>query len=306
MKAKIAVLVLLAAAIAGYWGYSFFLKGGEGGDEKSIKESFQAMSAAIASGNEAVIKSFVAPTFSDKKITRKDLLTALTRKRSVYEARISAVTAQGNLATLIYTRTEALKGGEPVTARIAGETWIRDSKRPAVWRLHRLAPNDKWLRTVEVKKEEKKEKAGSEKDKKVLGTLEAAAGRLAAGEERYSPVGKRDPFRPLIAMTEGPAAVEEVCEPERPRELLENYNLMSLKLAGVIQAGAGEAAVLIEAPDGKGYTVREGMYLGKNCGKVIDIKSDYLLIREKVHTPGAEAGVFEPVETMLKLRPEEG
>lgn len=304
MKAKIAVVVLLAAAVAGYFGYSFLLKDGGGGDEKNIRESFQAMSSAIASGNEAVVKTFIAPTFSDKKITKEGLLKALTRKRDVYEARINKITAQGNLATIVYTRTEALKGGEPVTASIAGETWIRDAKNPRLWMLHRLAPNDKGLRMAQVEKKEK-ETAEPEKEKKVLGTLEAAA-RPAAGEGRYSPTGKRDPFRPLIAMTEGPAEVEEVCEPERPRELLEGYNLMSLKLAGVIQAGDGDAAALIEAPDGKGYTVRRGMYLGKNCGKVVDIRNDYLLIREMIHTPGAKAGVFEPVETMLKLRPEEG
>ena len=308
MKTKITVLIVLVVAIAGYWAYNNFFKGGADEDEKNIRASFSAMSIAIATKNVNTAKKFLAPAFSDKKISKEDFLQVLAAPRSAYSARIKTITTQGDFASISYVRTEARgEDEEPYTAQIIGETWVRDKKNPAIWKLHKLAPNDKWFRSLELPGKKPKVKKAEPKGP-VLGTLKRAKrSRSMEPGERYSSVGKRDPFRPLILVAEGPEEEgKEVCDPERPREILESYDLMSLKLAGIIQ-GAKEPVALIEAPDGKGYTVSKNMHLGKRCGKIIDIQSDYLLVQEQVRKVGAKGeAVFELVETPLKLRPEEG
>jgi len=309
MKAKITILVALVAAIVGYWAYNNFFRGSAAEDEKNVRASFNAMSLAIASQNEAIIKNLLAPTFSDSAISEENFLKVLTIKRPVYNTTIKSIVTQGDLASLIYSRTEArAEGQEPVTAQIIGETWERDKKNRAIWKLQKLAPNDKWFRKLEL---ETKQKAATTKEKvkkPVLGTLEAKAATTSMQiGEKYTPTGKRDPFKSLVAVEDGAGEEgREVCDPDRPRELLESYDLMSLKLAGVITRSGETPVALVEAPDGKGYTVFQGMYLGKRCGKVIDIQSDHLVILEQVRKPGARTNGFESVETPLKLRPEEG
>ncbi len=309
MKPKL-VIVICVVAVVGYFGYNTFMKGGPEVDKKNIRDSFQAMSVAIATKNKIVVKNLLSKTFSDKVVGDKELVDILTMSRKLYDAKIKSINLQGDLATIAYTRTEARgEDGSPVVSRIRGETWIRDEKNPMVWRLHRLAANDKWFRTAKIPMQaEPKVVAEKSKAEGVLGTLEKEKkpGETAPGDRRYTAVGKRDPFMPLIALE---ASVEggsrEVCDPDRPRDLLESYELLSLKLSGIIGA-EGKPMALIEAPDGKGYTVRENMYLGKSCGRVIEIRSDEMVVLEKIHKPGSLRGVFEPTETILKIRPEEG
>jgi len=175
--------------------------------------------------------------------------------------------------------------------------------------LHRLAANDKWFRTAKIPAEhEPDKKVAEKKDELVLGTLEkgVAGAESMVASMRYTSVGRRDPFRPLIALeAAAEGGIREVCDPDRPRELLESYDLLSLKLAGVIIADQAPVA-LVETPDGKGYTVRKDMYVGKSCGRIIEIQSDYVVVLEKIRKPGGLPGVFDPTETILKLRPEEG
>lgn len=306
MKPKIAILVALVVVIAGYLAYDNFFKGAAMDDEKNVRASFDTMTRAIASGDRNKALSLLSPTFSDKQIKRKDFVKILTAKRVSYNAVIQSVATQGDLASITYTRTETRsKDSEPIQAEIVGETWVRDIANPAVWKLQKLAPNDKWFRTLETPKKEAK--AQKEEAKPVLGTLEAGVTPVALTKgARYSPAGKRDPFKSLVAVEEGAGEEgRDVCDPDRPRELLEAYDLMSLKLAGVIMRDDKGPVALVEAPDGKGYTLTKGMYLGKRCGKIIEIYSDYLLVSEQVRKPGVRAG-FETVETPLKLRPEEG
>jgi Tfp pilus assembly protein PilP len=98
---------------------------------------------------------------------------------------------------------------------------------------------------------------------------------------RYETQGRRDPFETLVK--ELPPAIVEagpVIDPNRPRGPLERFDLAALKLMGIAWGERGRRAV-IRAPDGKGYFVTIGMYMGQNGGKVAAIEEDHLIIEEK-------------------------
>lgn len=307
MKAKI-IIVVCVATIAGYLAYINLFMGTGEMEDKNVRASFKAFMLSVASKNKVALENLVASNFTDKKITRKDFVNILMLERETFSVNIQAVKTEGNLASIFYSRTESRgKDGDPFTVKLSGETWVRDKKEPAVWRLQKLAPNDKWFRSADIKLGKKKMVA-AKGSKRVLGSLEETGAQFVSIKpgERYSPVGRRDPFRSLISFEfDIESGKAEVCDQDRPRDLLEGYDLPSLKLSGVI-IGSASSMALIETPDGKGYTVRMGNHMGKRCGEIVEIESQYLIVKEQFRKVGVEGVRFEFVDTSLKLRPEEG
>jgi len=305
MKPQVIIVICILAVVL-YFGYGQFTKTSLDSD-KDIRSSFQALSVAIASRNPIIVRNLISPGFTDPKIGTKEFIEVLTLPRKSYVTKINQIRFQGGLGSVFYTRSETRGDGEPIkNYNINGETWIQDKKNPSVWRLHRLAKGDKWFRTAEIPRKKEPKRVVAKAGKPVLGSLKMEKMSMSINEGgRYSPIGRRDPFRPLIAMAGEEVAGVENCDPERPREHLESFDLLSLKLTGVIITSAMPLA-LIRAPDGKGYTVKAGMYLGRMCGKVVEIDPDFMVIREKKRAPGGLPGAFSPVKTILKLRYEEG
>jgi len=309
MDKRVAVVVLLLVA-GGLFAYTFLMGGGPEQDDKAVRASFDALKASIISGNPDAVSSMVAPGFTDPGINRENLIRVLTIKRRAYDAVINSVNIQGDLASLSYTRTDARGEGEAVTSRVIGETWMRDAQKPGRWLLRGLAKDDAGFRSLAIPTAPAPAKEAKKEGATVLGTIEtqqpAQVAAMKEGE-RYASAGKRDPFMPLIAgiMGEGAASYVEECDPERPRETLEEFDLLSLKLSGVIVTDK-ESLALVSTPDGKGHTVRKDMYLGKSCGKVIAIEPEYVVIREQRRKPGTIPAKFDLFETIMKLRPEEG
>jgi type IV pilus assembly protein PilP len=89
----------------------------------------------------------------------------------------------------------------------------------------------------------------------------------------YNPVGRRDPFAPLITFEEKKAKAGA-------RPPLERYNIPEFKLTGIVWGGFGYNAML-EGPDGKGYFVRVGTIIGPNKGVIKKITKDAMMIEEK-------------------------
>jgi Tfp pilus assembly protein PilP len=101
-------------------------------------------------------------------------------------------------------------------------------------------------------------------------------------QHHYDAEGRRDPFESLVK-EEAPKLTEPpgpIVDPTRPRDPLERFDLSSLQLMGIIWGGLGRRAI-IRAPDGKGYFVTAGMYMGQNGGQIAAIENDRLIIREK-------------------------
>jgi len=113
----------------------------------------------------------------------------------------------------------------------------------------------------------------------------------------YRPAGRRDPFAPLVVK---PKPVREP-RPLKPGVPVESYDISEFILIATLWNKAGHYAV-IRLPDGKSYTIREGMKLGLHGGKVYKITKDSVIIRENIKD---HRGTFVPRDKILKLRLED-
>ncbi|HEX8947386.1 MAG TPA: pilus assembly protein PilP [Dissulfurispiraceae bacterium] len=109
----------------------------------------------------------------------------------------------------------------------------------------------------------------------------------------YNPKGRRDPFAALIVKA----------APEKKRGLtpMENVETADVRLIAILWNKSGYYAV-ITLPDGKSYTIREGVKLGLNGGSVYKITKNSVIIREQARD---ERGRISRKDITLKLRREE-
>ena len=101
-------------------------------------------------------------------------------------------------------------------------------------------------------------------------------------KERYDSQGKIDPFNPLIQ--ENPEETRPIIVEEGPKRILtplEKIDLNQIRLVAVIIMEKRQIAMVEEA-SGKGYEVGIGTYIGKNQGKVSEIKDSSIVIKELV------------------------
>ncbi|GIX46326.1 MAG: hypothetical protein KatS3mg131_0537 [Candidatus Tectimicrobiota bacterium] len=119
---------------------------------------------------------------------------------------------------------------------------------------------------------------------------------------RYDPEGRRDPFESLVK-EQTPVELQRLPrENGRPRGPLERYDLSALQLVGIVWGGLGRLAI-IRAPDGKGYFVRVGTYVGENGGRVVAIEDDRLVLEERY--VDAEGNIVPKTLTIPLRRQEE-
>lgn len=94
----------------------------------------------------------------------------------------------------------------------------------------------------------------------------------AAGAYTYDPKSRRDPFQSLASLLKGDQARAELPP-------LQRVPLSDLKLQGIMWGAAGYYGSL-RTPDGKGYTVKEGMRLGMNNGVISAITQHAVTVSE--------------------------
>jgi|Deesub1362B_J571_1020462.scaffolds.fasta_scaffold00273_18 type IV pilus assembly protein PilP len=129
---------------------------------------------------------------------------------------------------------------------------------------------------------------------------QASKGIVAKEVIKYDPAGRRDPFLSIIAITK--QKIKKMAKKRRSLNPLENYDLTDIKLLGIVYDGKQYyASVLL--PDGKGFTVKEGMRIGINGGKIIKLLADRMIVRE--YLPDIKTGKLKPRDTILKLHKEE-
>ncbi|MBF0400856.1 MAG: pilus assembly protein PilP [Magnetococcales bacterium] len=128
----------------------------------------------------------------------------------------------------------------------------------------------------------------------------------------YHAENKRNPFQPPTAwlarffpdqsaasgLTDLPQRRER-----REKELLESFQMDSLKLVAILFMGKsetdpnasttelGEPVAMVEDPEGVGHVVRVGSYMGVNEGRVARIAVDELLVEEPAPRQGDPAAV---------------
>jgi type IV pilus assembly protein PilP len=105
----------------------------------------------------------------------------------------------------------------------------------------------------------------------------------------YAAQGLRDPFSNAFA-DEGSASSGPRPDPNRRKELLEQFPLDSLDMVGTIGTGASQVA-LVTAPDKVTYRVRPGMYMGQAEGRVTDVTESRIDLVELV--PDGAGGWLE-------------
>ncbi len=110
-------------------------------------------------------------------------------------------------------------------------------------------------------------------------TQEAAPPPTAAVQpspmEFYNPAGKRDPFLPFLKLEKKEALPDYESLPP-----LERYELGEFRFVGVIWGPAATLA-LVEDAEGKGYTVKPGMKIGRNGGVITRITDAEIFVREE-------------------------
>lgn len=123
-----------------------------------------------------------------------------------------------------------------------------------------------------------------------------------AGEARkiayvYDMQGKRDPFVPLVL----PKVEKGKEERQRGPAVIGQYELAEIKLIGIVSRN-GQAFGVLQTPDGRSYTVHEGLRLG-DATEVFRINANSLTVRE---TYRDKKGSVKVKDTTLRLRKEEG
>ena len=99
-------------------------------------------------------------------------------------------------------------------------------------------------------------------------------------KDRYDSQGKIDPFKPLIQEKPEVKAVVDK-GPKRILTPLEKIDINQIRLVAVIIMKNKQIAMVEEA-NGKGYEVGIGTYMGKNQGRVTEIKNSSIIIKELV------------------------
>lgn len=94
-----------------------------------------------------------------------------------------------------------------------------------------------------------------------------------AGGISYDPSGRRDPFVPIIENNQQGQS-DAVLPP------LQRVGLTELSLIGIVWGAYGYTA-MVQAPDGKGYSLRRGTRVGPNNGVVSSITERGIVVQER-------------------------
>lgn len=113
----------------------------------------------------------------------------------------------------------------------------------------------------------------------------------------YSAADQRSPFEPPIevqlTMVDQVPHQDVKPDPDRPREVLENFSLTELKMVGTLRRIDGEEGLFALVSDGVGgiHRVRAGNYLGQNHGRIIGVSESRIEVIEII--PDGRGGWVE-------------
>ena len=94
----------------------------------------------------------------------------------------------------------------------------------------------------------------------------------------YDPTGLRDPFEPFIKLEDKKSPAPKAFVPKTP---LQRFPTEELKLAAIIWGEGVKPRALIEDPQGKGYVVSVGTFVGDRGGKIVRIQPDQVVVEER-------------------------
>jgi len=94
------------------------------------------------------------------------------------------------------------------------------------------------------------------------------------GEFFYQSLGRRDPFKSLLVLQEKQKDTSKLPP-------IQQVDLTSFKVVGLIMDESSGNRAMIKAPDGKSYVIQKGDIVGKNEGEVLSINFDGITVKEK-------------------------
>jgi Tfp pilus assembly protein PilP len=116
----------------------------------------------------------------------------------------------------------------------------------------------------------------------------------AADGYTYDPKSRREPFQSLTRLV-------KIDKTRMEMPPLQRVQLSDLKLLGIMWGGYGYYG-LVRTPDGKGYTVKEGMLMGTNNGVISAITDKAVIVSE----PSIDiSGNKSTKDVEILLRPKE-
>jgi type IV pilus assembly protein PilP len=89
---------------------------------------------------------------------------------------------------------------------------------------------------------------------------------------------RRDPFKPAIVEVKKPDEKHTKVKGTLP---IQNFDLGQFRVTGII-VGLKENFAQVVDPTGKAYTLKKGMVIGTNNGRVVAITSTYIEVAERV------------------------
>lgn len=124
----------------------------------------------------------------------------------------------------------------------------------------------------------------------------------AVAAYRYDPMGKKDPFMPLIKED---GKVSHALFTDMPLTPLQKYSLSELKLVAVLLAGE-QSKAMVEDAKGDGYILSKGTLIGDKYGEVVEIKNNEVIVTEKEVDSLSGEVVYKNVSLILHTLEEEG
>lgn len=114
----------------------------------------------------------------------------------------------------------------------------------------------------------------------------------------YGATALRSPFDPPVEVREiTQLQLKSTVKPDenRTKEFLEQFSLDSLKMVGTLKQGSTQWA-LVQNMEGGVFRVKEGNYLGRNHGRIVETSDTYLSVIEIV--PNGVDGWIERPRTI--------
>lgn len=123
----------------------------------------------------------------------------------------------------------------------------------------------------------------------------------------YSAADRRAPFEPPVdvqlTMVDDQPVSDVEPDLDRPREVLENFDLKELSMVGTLQGPTGNLFALIRDNSGGIHRVRAGNYMGQNYGRIVGVSETRIELIEIV--PNGSGGWIERPRS-LSLDEEQG
>lgn len=118
---------------------------------------------------------------------------------------------------------------------------------------------------------------------------------------RYNAAAMRSPFEVPVKIREiANLSMSSNVKPnaKRAKELLENFNIEAISMVGTLEQ-QGTVWALVDDGSGSVHQVLSGNYLGKNHGRIVDIRHDSLALIEIIAN-GLDSWIERPRTLKLK------